>query len=139
MANLLGSILMSEIEGLKSATETTKQIITLSTGVVTLTITFYDKFNTDSAQAAGAPWSLCAAWVLFGLCIVSALATLGAITGTLHHIDRQANGQTLTPAQLQLVNNMSDARNVRIPARIMAVLFIFGMAFTIAAGISIGL
>jgi heme A synthase len=81
-------------EGLKAAADTTKQIITLATGVIALTVTFLEKIVQPQSGSAGriVPWTMFAAWVLFGLAILAAVITLGAVTGTLDAIDRKMNG-----------------------------------------------
>lgn len=85
-----------QVEGLKSATEKTKQIITLSTGVVAITVTFFDKFGMPvQNMPRELPWTLFVAWGFFGFAIVTAIWTLGAITGTLDALDRKANGLAL--------------------------------------------
>ena len=55
-----------------SAADLTKQVLTLSTGVLTLTLTFYNNFFGKPTGGAlvvptGAKWSLGVAWLLFYL------------------------------------------------------------------------
>jgi len=123
-------------EGLKSAADTTKQIITLSTGVIALTVTFLEKIIQPQAGIEGraVPWTLLVAWVLFGLTILSAILTLGAITGTLDALDRKQNGLGMTKEQDAAIAALSNGSNVQIPARMTGILFILAMALTIATG-----
>jgi hypothetical protein len=120
------------LEGLKAASSLCGQIITLSTGIVTLTITFVDKFRPaaspqPSGGAAVAPLiasgPLLAAWMLFFFAIVFALVTLMAITGKLHELDSNPRA-----------NVGAADREVTKPA--MAMVFAFGgaMVAVIIAG-----
>ncbi|WP_315830757.1 hypothetical protein [Bradyrhizobium prioriisuperbiae] len=124
-------------EGLKSAADTTKQIITLSTGVIALTVTFLEKVVQTTASGAGTrsvPWSMFVAWILFGVAILAAVATLGAITGTLDALDRKQNGLTLNDSQTQAIEDLANGSNVKTPALVMSATFILAMGFTIATG-----
>ena len=76
---------MAEKQGLKGALDTTKQFIVLATGILTITITFADKFKVADADLAvpvalKVAWGACFAVILFGI------LTLMAITGTLDAI-----------------------------------------------------
>jgi hypothetical protein len=123
-------------EGLKAAADTTKQIITLATGVIALTVTFLEKIVQPQAGAAArtVPWTMFAAWIAFGFSILAAVVTLGAVTGTLDALDRKSNGLPLSSEQEVAVNALSSGLNVRAPATVMSLLFIGGMALTIATG-----
>jgi len=106
---------------LDSARDTTKQIITLSTAMLGLTITFSKTFAPEGASVS-LPCTLLVAWVLFGLTILSGVWTLMAITGSLNDI----RGTTECPD--------ANASNIRIPALFMVGFFIFAIGFTIATG-----
>jgi hypothetical protein len=133
MADLLIGTKMQN-EGIKAAVDTAKQIITLSTGVIALTMTFLDKFL-PGASPKVVPWTVTVAWIGFGLAIVFSVWTLMALTGTLTALDRKANGLSLTPAQSSAVDAYGD--NVKVPATGMVLCFLFGIALTIATGIFI--
>lgn len=109
-------------EGLKTALETTKQIITLSTGIATLTVTFAKEFKPAGVTALTVPWTLEVAWGLYGVAVVAGLVTLMAITGTMGNLDRGKGS----------VDPM--APNISIPA--LAIVFSFAAAFvfTLFAG-----
>jgi hypothetical protein len=64
-----------------SATDWSKQILTLSTGIVTLMISFADKIFGDLSQ--GEKWFLYGSWVLYAVSIVGGVWFLSALTGTL--------------------------------------------------------
>jgi hypothetical protein len=122
-------------EGLKSAADTTKQVITLSTGVIALTVTFLEKIIQPNGGAGrSVPYTMICAWIFFGLAIIAAVATLGAITGTLNAIDRKQNGQSLAASQKAAISKLAAGSNIQTPARVMSVFFIIGMALTIATG-----
>lgn len=125
-----------QIEGLKAAIEKTKQVITLSTGVIALTVTFFDKFRpTPPNQPLALPTTLALALACFGLAILAAVWTLSAITGTLDSIDRHANGQSLEEHQKAAVEAMSNGNNIRVPALLMDALFVIAMGLTVASGL----
>lgn len=124
-----------QAEGLKAAIEKTKQIITLSTGVITLTVTFFDKFGSTPTASRALPWTLFVAWGFFGLAIVSAVLTLGAITGTLDCIDKKTNGLKLDDNQENAIIAMTSGKNIRFPALAMELFFLFAMGLTIASGL----
>ena len=128
---------MPQIEGLKAAMDTAKQIITLSTGVIALTVTFLEKIVQPSVAGAArnVPWPLVVAWIVFGLAIVFAIWTLMALTGTLNAMDRRANGLTLSEAQQSAVDAYGD--NVQVPAVGMVLCFLVGIALTIGTGFSL--
>lgn len=128
---------MPQIEGLKAAMDTAKQIITLSTGVIALTVTFLEKIVQPSVAGAArnVPWPLVVAWIVFGLAIVFAIWTLMALTGTLNAMDRRANGLKLSEAQQSAVDAYGD--NVQVPAVGMVLCFLVGIALTIGTGFSL--
>ena len=128
-------------EGLKAAADTTKQIITLSTGVITLTITFLEKIIQPATPAANAaravPWSMFTAWIFFGLAILAGVITLGAITGSLDALDRKQNGQPLDANQAAAVASLSQGTNVQRPAVAMYGAFLIALALTIWTGFAV--
>ena len=124
------------VEGLKAALETTKQIITLSTGVITLTVTFLEKIVQPTAKEAArhVPWALKGGWICFGISLACAIWTLMAITGSLNALDREARKLPLNAAQQAAVAALADGSNIRIPALLMLFLFAVGMFLTVATG-----
>ncbi|MDX1188937.1 hypothetical protein GOL88_28725 [Sinorhizobium medicae] len=103
--------------GTESAAETTKQIVTLSTGMIGLTITFADKFQAGTNL-------LKVSWIAFGIALALSVWTLMAITGE----DNRASLATQVPN--------ADRSSIRIPAFAMVVVFIVAMGFAIGAGFS---
>lgn len=104
-----------------SARDTTKQIITLSTAMLGLTITFSKTF-TPEGQTVSLPCTLLIAWVLYGVTIFSGVWTLMAITGTLNNQRESPNSPD------------ANANNIRIPALVMVLSFFLAIVFTIATG-----
>ncbi|WP_156624116.1 hypothetical protein [Ensifer sp. Root558] len=103
--------------GTESAAETTKQIITLSTGMIGLTITFAEKFQAGTSL-------LKVSWVAFGIAIALSVWTLMSITG-------EENRATIA-------NEVPDAdrSSITIPALLMIVGFVVAMGLAIGAGFS---
>lgn len=124
-----------QVEGLKSAADFAKQLISLSTGVVTITVTFLDKFTPPVGNTKKVPWLLEAAWAGYGITILFGCLTLMAITGTLTLVDRQANGQQLTDADKASID--AYGTNIKTPATGMIISFLLSLALTILAGRSI--
>ena len=123
------------MEGLKTALETTKQVITLSTGVITLTVTFLEKIvQPNGAAGRHVPVSLKAGWICFGLAVWFGVWTLMAITGTLSALDRQAQSLPMTESQQNAAKALADGANIRVPALLMLLFFAVGTVLTIATG-----
>jgi hypothetical protein len=112
------------LEGLKAASETTKQIITLATGIVALTVTFAREF-TGKDTALVVPYALKLAWVAYGVSVAFGILTLMAITGSLNAISMGEN----SPDAM--------APNIRIPSLIMLLAFFVAFVLTIIAGFSV--
>jgi len=97
-------------EGLKAALDKTKQIVALSTGVVTLSITFYDKIGSKYNEAViHVPLSLKVAWILFGVTIVFGIWTNGSLTTI-----------------------------ILVPAIAMDITFLLAMGFSIVGAVMVG-
>jgi len=123
------------MEGLKAALETTKQVIALSTGVITLTVTFLEKIvQPQSNSPRQVPCTLKIGWISFGLAIVCAMWTLMAITGTMNALDREARSLPLNPSQREATQNLADGTNIRVPAVVMLLFFAVGIGLMILSG-----
>lgn len=118
--------------GTKSAEETTKQIITLSTSMIGLTLTFAEKFNSADAKAIVVPWQLKYSWLAFGLAVTLGVWTLMAITGETNRCTTAAppgGGALIDPPN-------ANRSSIRIPASLMIFSFIAGIGLAIGAGFS---
>ena len=118
------------VDGLKSAADTTKQIITLSTGIIALTVTFAKEFKVGAGLLT-VPLSLQFSWIAFFLSILFAVLTLMAVTGSLSQIDCSTDAAT----QRGLAD--CNASNIRWPAILMIFSFLVGLALTAIAGSSV--
>jgi hypothetical protein len=98
------------------AQDTIKQLMTLATAVLTLTLTFHKEFLPAGSTVAKG-W-LVAAWIAELLSIVAGVWALLAMTGSLGDATDQA------PADVW-------GSNVAIPAGIAILLFAGGLALTI--------
>ena len=107
--------------GLDRAYETTKQVITLSTGIIALTVTFAKEFKVSAADLT-VPFSLKISWLLYCASVIFGVWTLMAITGTLDELDR--GGAELNRGR----------KNIKIPAGLMIITFVGGIVTTIWSG-----
>ena len=104
-----------------SASDTSKQLITLATGLLALEITFAKELldgNLDSTAKFLAGLS----WALLLLSVIVGVWTLLALTGSL------SSGTTPTPRTIF-------GSNVRIPAMLQILLFLGGLLLTVVFGI----
>jgi len=91
------------------ASELTKQLITLATGILALSVTF-TKDILKSVPARGR-YALFISWILFLLSIIAGIITLAALTGSLAPLRGPSRGL---------------GSNVRIPSGIQIITFVLG-------------
>jgi hypothetical protein len=103
-----------------NASDTSKQLITLATGVLALEITFAK--DIIGALDSFARHLIGLSWVLLLLSVIAGVWTLLALTGSL------AKESALTPDSIF-------GRNVRIPAMLQVLLFLGGLILTVWFGI----
>lgn len=121
------------LDGPKAETETSKQIISLSTGAVAFTVTFLEKFKTHGENAPiQMPVGLYVAWVLFGGAIGFALWHLMALNGNISAIARKENNWTLTPAEQLSADG--DEGNTKVPGLLMIGSFFLAVVALIWVG-----
>lgn len=103
-----------------SASETSKQLITLATGILALEITFAKDVivNLDAA----AKCLIGTSWVLLLLSVIAGVWTLLALTGSL--------AQKSAPTAQSIFG-----LNVRIPAVVQILLFLGGLILTVWFGV----
>lgn len=107
VANLLNTMEDKTAKAFDFAQDTTKQLITLSTAIIAITITFSNDFvsGTPSGLEIGL---IVASWVLYLLSIIFGIGTLMALTGTLEpkaedDCDTSIRGENVTtPSLLQI-------------------------------------
>jgi hypothetical protein len=103
-----------------SAQDTTKQLITLATGLLALEITFA-KDLVRTIDSCGA-WLVGISWIALLLSIVAGVWTLLALTGSL------SSSATLSPRTIF-------EGNVRTPAILQVLLFVGALLFTVVFAI----
>jgi hypothetical protein len=110
----------------------TKQIITLSTGIIALTITFFKDFAGSGASSA-ARNTMTLAWVLYTASIVFGLFTMMAVAGNqasrVNPPKKKDGTLKRQPADYTVYLN-----NVRIPGALQILSFFTGVVITIIAG-----
>jgi hypothetical protein len=102
------------------AQESTKQMITLATGIIALTITFQKDFLNSSSIPAQAKFYAPLSWLLFLLSVIFGLWTLLALAGSL---DPKNQGQ---PSIYGM--------NIIIPSIMEILCFIAGLSLTVWYG-----
>lgn len=123
---------MPKVEGLKAAAEAAKQLITLSVGMLGLTITFLEKIDQTAAtghRVVSPPMMI--AWGAYVLSILGALGTLLGVSGTLTTLDRAAMKLPLDPERDTAFDVYSPT--VRIPMLVMLCSFMVAVVATILA------
>lgn len=104
------------------AGETTKQLITLSTGIVTITITFAkDILGTGNTNDK---LLLMSSWVFFLLSIILGVWTLMALTGELEQIGKKKSTPSIR------------GKNVTVPSALQIFCFLIGIGLAVAYGIT---
>ena len=101
------------------ARDTTKQLITLSTAIIAVTVTFWDKLFTvkDSFSRNLAVFS----WVAFLISVIFGIWTLLALTGTLESLDKENSASIRS-------------RNITLPSFLQITAFLLGLALTVWFG-----
>ena len=84
------------------AKDLAEQLITLSTGILLLTITFANNFKVEGEPPRGGRW-LKAAWVGYFLAIVCGIWTLMALTGSLNQGETELGTNARIPAGAQVI------------------------------------
>ena len=103
------------------AQDVTKQVLTLATGIIALTITFFKNFANHAPHTAEIlmGWS----WVAYLASVVFGLFTLMALTGTL---------QPVRPGNIKL---SIQGVNIRLPALVQLACFFIALVLSVWAGI----
>jgi hypothetical protein len=107
-------------KGLEFAADLAKQIITLSTGAIALTLTFAEKFDPDGKAPVSVGAAMLWAWGFYVLSVVGAIWFLMALSGSANEIAK---------GNVQHANVMNT--NTRIPASIMICAFVAALVLTI--------
>ncbi|MCY1719133.1 hypothetical protein OU798_02185 [Prolixibacteraceae bacterium Z1-6] len=110
------------------AAESTKLLITLSTGIITITITFLGDLTSDFAELV--TWPLFVSWILFFLSIILGVATMLSLTGTL-----LPKNKKLTNLEEHEKNLSINDRNITFKSFAQIVTFLFALFFTGVFGV----
>jgi len=123
------------------AADVTKQLITLSTAIITITITFSKDIVSNFANNPAKNYLLWA-WILFIATVFFGIWTLMALTGSLQPLKKNAkNKKTETETvsnteQIVEVDCSINTGNIRFPSIIQILCFIVALSFTIVFGFS---
>lgn len=101
------------------AADVSKQLITLSTAIITVTITFSKDVLGGTVENR---YWLLAAWIAFIFTILCGIWTLMALTGSLEPIGNNENGTSI------------NGKNIRLPAILQISSFIVALVLTITYG-----
>ena len=93
------------------AADTTKQLITISTAIIALMVTF-SKDILGETNVSSKTWLMCT-WVVFIISILSGVITLMALTGTLQPLSLPSATPSATP---NTTSNVSSAPAVTSPS-----------------------
>lgn len=106
----------SKIKAFDFATDLTKQLITLATILIGLSITFFEKFKINFSKDI-----LLSGWILLFLSVIFGIITLMAITGTLNDICNKGKNK----------ENSIYSKNIRIPSILQVITFLTGLLLII--------
>ncbi|GAT63506.1 hypothetical protein [Paludibacter jiangxiensis] len=121
------------------AADVTKQLITLSTAIITITITFSKDIISNFENNPAKDYLLWA-WILFIATVFFGIWTLLALTGSLQPLKKVAkNTQNETVSNTEKSREIDcsiNAGNVRIPSIMQIICFMVALSFTIVFGFS---
>lgn len=112
----------ASLAGFQSANDLATQLITLSTGILALSITFTKDILKDRAGAV--TWPLKSAWVAYLLSVCSGIWTMMALTGMIFSV-------TKTP---DAYKSVSYGTSIIVPARLQILTFVLGTILLIVYG-----
>ena len=104
------------------AQDVTKQVLTLATGIIALTITFFKDFANHASYTTEVVMGC--SWVAYLISVILGLWTLMALTGTLQPL----RSPRATRLSIQ-------GTNVRLPASLQLFSFLIALILSVCAGI----
>lgn len=110
---------MDTLAGFDSINELAKELITLATGILALSITFLKDILKNNNQAI--TWPLKFAWISYLLTVCFGIWTMMAVTGSIFNIIEKNEFKTYGP-------------NIIIPASLQISAFVLGTIFLIIYG-----
>jgi hypothetical protein len=116
--------------------ELTKQLITLATAIITLTVTFIKDVAGDFDRSYS--WMLIAIWIAFFLSILFGIFTLGALTGNLDPMPskprtKEGSEQTESIVDTQPILTIN-SKNILSSSRLQSVTFLIGLILACVYG-----
>jgi hypothetical protein len=102
------------------AQDVTKQVLTLATAIIALTITFFKDFANHASYAAEVIMGC--SWIAYLISVILGLLTLMALTGTLQPLRSESAGFSI------------QGRNVRLPAVLQLLFFLIALILSVCAG-----
>lgn len=109
------------------ASDLTKQLLTLSTGIIALTITFLKDVVGDAPTSL--KWCIALAWVFYFFSIAFGLWTMMALTGSLAPLKPAEKPPEIRPSA------SIRGANVTVPSAAQVITFGIGLVLTITFGI----
>lgn len=118
----------------EGARDTCKQILTVTTAVLALTVAF----KKDIALSGHWQWLLPASWAMFVLSVLFGVAALLSLTGSLDPAvmrlhDADMRGRKTEPSSDTFGRSIYQS-NIRVPFLVQLVLFVVGLAALAAFG-----
>jgi hypothetical protein len=110
----------TSLAGFDSVNELAKELITLATGILALSITFLKDILKDKAKLV--TWPLESAWISYLLSVCFGIWTMMAVTGTIFNITENPAGPK------------TYGTNISIPAFLQILSFLLGTIFLIVYG-----
>ena len=120
------------LSGFTSTAELAKQLITLSTGILALSITFI-KDILKNTNASIITWSLKVSWITYLLSITFGIWTMMALTGTIFEITCDATRKGCNPNFLNEYSFPYDT-NISFPLGFQILTFLLATIFLIVFG-----
>jgi hypothetical protein len=111
------------LAGFQSANELAKQLITLSTGSLALSITFTKDILKSNVPVV--TWPLKVAWVAWLLSVCFGIWTMMAVTGMVFKLTENTAG---------VPESVTYGENISIPALLQILMFVLGIALLIVHG-----
>ncbi len=120
----MGTKTDEKIKAFDFAADTTKQLISISTGIIALMVTFSKDIVGNSINSKGLlTWT----WGIFILSIIFGVFTLMALTGTLQPIKKPKKGEEEKEEEIELdINN----GNIRILSFLQVLTFVGAIILT---------
>jgi hypothetical protein len=112
-----------------SASDTCKTLLTLTTGILALTISFMSEIAKNATS--GQLWFLRVSWLFFLISVVSGVLTLQAVTGSLAPFKKTKVGEATAANEAPSIYD----KNISSPAIIQNVAFGIGVLLFIIFGV----